>query len=94
MSQFQSLSRRKKPASLSVVDGPDYHQLGDAHGSPSELLQNRFSLLYCGGVDTWKVEYEGPAHMKNWLECCKSRKQPNSTIELGHRVITTAHLAN
>ena len=45
-------------------------------------------------IDTWKVEYEGPAHMKNWLECCKSRKDPNSTIELGHRVITAAHLAN
>ena len=45
-------------------------------------------------IDSWKVEYEGPAHMKNWLACCKSRKQPNSTIELGHRVITAAHLAN
>jgi predicted dehydrogenase len=45
-------------------------------------------------VESWKVEYEGPAHMKNWLECCKSRKEPNSTIELGHRVITAAHLAN
>jgi predicted dehydrogenase len=45
-------------------------------------------------IESWKVEYEGPAHMKNWLECCKSRKQPNSTIELGHRVITAAHLAN
>jgi predicted dehydrogenase len=45
-------------------------------------------------IDCWEVKYEGPAHMKNWLECCKSRKQPNSTIELGHRVITAAHLAN
>ncbi len=45
-------------------------------------------------IDSWKVIYEGPAHMKNWLECCKSRKQPNSTIELGHRVITACHLAN
>lgn len=45
-------------------------------------------------IDSWKVVYEGPAHMKNWLDCCKSRQQPNSTIELGHRVITAAHLAN
>jgi predicted dehydrogenase len=43
---------------------------------------------------TWKVEYEGPAHMRNWLECCRTRKQPNSTIELGHKVIAAAHLAN
>ena len=45
-------------------------------------------------VMAWKVEYEGPAHMANWLECCRSRKEPNSTIELGHQVITAAHLAN
>jgi hypothetical protein len=45
-------------------------------------------------IDAWKVEYEGPAHMKNWIECCKSRKEPNSTIELGHQVISAAHLAN
>ena len=45
-------------------------------------------------IASWKVQYEGPAHMRNWIECCKSRREPNSTIELGHRVITTAHLAN
>ncbi|MFL5342791.1 MAG: Gfo/Idh/MocA family protein [Gemmataceae bacterium] len=45
-------------------------------------------------IASWPVVYEGPAHMKNWLECCKSRQEPNSTIELGHRVITAAHLAN
>lgn len=45
-------------------------------------------------IDAWKVEYEGPAHLKNWIECCKSRKEPNSTIELGHQVICAAHLAN
>ena len=34
------------------------------------------------------------AHVSNFLECCRTRKQPNSTIELGHKVITAAHLAN
>ena len=43
---------------------------------------------------TWKVENELPAHVKNWLDCCKSGKDPNSSIELGHKVITAAHLAN
>jgi predicted dehydrogenase len=43
---------------------------------------------------SWKVDNETPAHVGNWLECCKSRKPPHSTIELGHRVITAAHLAN
>jgi predicted dehydrogenase len=45
-------------------------------------------------IDEWKVEAETPLHVKNWLDCCKSRKDPNSPIELGHRVITAAHLAN
>lgn len=43
---------------------------------------------------SWKVEAELPAHVKNWLDCCKTGKDPNSTIELGHKVITSAHLAN
>jgi predicted dehydrogenase len=43
---------------------------------------------------SWKVVNETPLHVKNWLECVKSNNDPNSTIELGHRVITAAHLAN
>lgn len=42
----------------------------------------------------WKVENETPLHVKNWVESVKDNKDPNSTIELGHRVITAAHLAN
>lgn len=45
-------------------------------------------------LQQWKVENETPAHIGNWLECIKSRRQPNSTIELGQRVIIAAHLAN
>lgn len=44
--------------------------------------------------EVWKVENETPAHVKNWLECCKARKNPNSPVELGHKVILSAHLAN
>lgn len=45
-------------------------------------------------LESWPVVYEGPAHMHNWFDCCKSRKEPNSPIELGCRVFTTAHLGN
>jgi predicted dehydrogenase len=45
-------------------------------------------------VQSWKVENETPAHVKNWIESVQAGKDPNSTIELGHRVITAAHLAN
>ncbi len=43
---------------------------------------------------TWKVENETPAHVRNWLQAVKDNKDPSSPIELGHRVITAAHLAN
>ncbi len=69
------------------------------HGSDAQLLVEgyHFKVLPRGSnepIEEWDGEYEGPAHMRNFLDCVKSRKQPNSTVELGHRVITTAHLGN
>jgi predicted dehydrogenase len=45
-------------------------------------------------VQEWKVVNETPLHVQNWVDCVKSRDEPNSPIELGHRVILAAHLAN
>jgi predicted dehydrogenase len=48
-------------------------------------------------IDRWDIppgSEETKAHVKNWLDCIVSRKEPNSNIELGHKVITAAHLAN
>ncbi len=42
----------------------------------------------------WKVVNETPLHVRNWLDAVKANKDPSSPIELGHRVITAAHLAN
>ena len=39
-------------------------------------------------------ENETPLHVKNWLAAVKDNKDPSSPIELGHKVITAAHLAN
>lgn len=35
-----------------------------------------------------------PPHIQNFLECLRTRKQPNATIELGHQAVRTLHLAN
>jgi predicted dehydrogenase len=45
-------------------------------------------------VESWPVKEESTAHMQNFLACMKSRKQPNSPIELANRVLVGAHLAN
>jgi len=45
-------------------------------------------------VDSWPVTDEGTLHMQNFLDCVRSRKQPNSPVELAHTVLVGAHLAN
>jgi predicted dehydrogenase len=40
----------------------------------------------------WKDQYV--QHARNFLECVKSRREPNSDLESGHRVATVCHLAN
>lgn len=45
-------------------------------------------------VESWKVIEESTAHMQNFLDCMRSRQQPNSPVELANRVLLGAHLAN
>jgi predicted dehydrogenase len=33
-------------------------------------------------------------HIHNFLECVRTRQQPNATVELGHQAVRTLHLAN
>jgi hypothetical protein len=33
-------------------------------------------------------------HIKNWLDCIKSRARPNADVEIGHRAATVCHLGN
>jgi len=40
----------------------------------------------------WQEQYVG--HVRNFLDCIKSRKDPIADLESGHRVATTCHLAN
>jgi predicted dehydrogenase len=44
-----------------------------------------------------KKEADGdgrPAHVRNFLDCVKSRQQPVENLEVGHFVSTVAHLGN
>jgi predicted dehydrogenase len=33
-------------------------------------------------------------HVRNWIECMKSRARPNADVEIGHRSATVCHLGN
>lgn len=45
-------------------------------------------------VESWDITDENTPHMQNFLDCMRSRKQPNSPVELANRVLVGAHLAN
>lgn len=33
-------------------------------------------------------------HMANWIDCVRSRKQPNASVDIGYRSAIAAHMAN
>ncbi|MCA9075998.1 MAG: Gfo/Idh/MocA family oxidoreductase [Planctomycetaceae bacterium] len=44
-------------------------------------------------------KWEGPGwtaapHLANWLDCIRSREEPNADVEIGHRSISICHLVN
>jgi predicted dehydrogenase len=41
-----------------------------------------------------KGESKGENHYANFVECVRSRKEPNSSVELGYRSAIAAHMAN
>jgi hypothetical protein len=44
--------------------------------------------------DTGDTPGDYVRHIRNFLDCVKSRKDPAVNIEAGHRVATSCHLAN
>jgi predicted dehydrogenase len=54
---------------------------------PSKLLTHVFT-------DSEVKLYESNDHYNNWLDCIKTRKQPISTAEVGHRTASVCFLTN
>ncbi len=38
--------------------------------------------------------YSGMAHVRNFLDCVRSRKDPVARVEIGHRSASVCHLGN
>ena len=60
--------------------------------NPKDLISNPPEP---GQAESW----EGPGwtaklHLKNWLDCIKTRERPNADVEIGHRSISVCHLVN
>ncbi len=46
-------------------------------------------------VAKWnRAQWQAEFHMKNWLDCMRTREKPEADAEIGHRSVTVCHLAN
>jgi predicted dehydrogenase len=46
------------------------------------------------GAEAIKGDAKGENHYANFVECVRSRKEPNASVELGYRSAVAAHMAN
>ena len=61
--------------------------------------RNRFNIMpeelkreLLHGIDFAETPEEN--HMRNFLDCIRTRRRPNADVEIGQRSVTVAHLAN
>ena len=63
----------------------------DSDGFEAVPEPKRMSFEAFGGKQTGDAR---PAHVRNFLDCVKSRQQPVENLEVGHHVSSVAHLGN
>jgi predicted dehydrogenase len=84
--------------SLAVDNGPEYHV--EFLGSSGRLYINRNRYEFRAtekGAEPVIQRFPGDItaqHVRNFLDCCRSRKLPNADVYIGHRAAQAALLAN
>lgn len=77
------------------------------HGKKASMLLTETGYRIFDQINGWEqgmpkpVREELPGsltsttpHIQNFLDCIKSRKQPNAPVEIGHKAVRPLHLAN
>jgi predicted dehydrogenase len=67
------------------------HPVGGPQAVPEEKGQY-WTEAVKDDLGDWKQQYV--LHVRNFLDCIRSRQQPNSDLESSHRVAVVCHLAN
>ena len=83
--------KKDKPVNIvaKIIGG---HPVGGPQPEPVEGEQQFWTEPVTDKSGDWKGQYVD--HARNFIDCIKSRKQPNSDLESGHQVATVCHLAN
>jgi predicted dehydrogenase len=68
-----------------VLDSDGYTVYPDAGRGKPALPPNRMARLNLTDTD---------AHVENFLQCVRTRQEPNAPVEVGHNAVTGPHLAN
>ncbi|MCC7498675.1 MAG: Gfo/Idh/MocA family oxidoreductase [Bryobacterales bacterium] len=46
-------------------------------------------------VQKWnRAQWQAKYHMREWMDCMRSRKRPSADVEIGHRSVSLCHLCN
>jgi predicted dehydrogenase len=84
--------------SLAVDNGPEYHVEFLGSGGRLFVNRNRYEFRAAEkGAEPVIQRFPGDItdrHVRNFLECCRSRKRPNADVYIGHRAAQAALLAN
>jgi predicted dehydrogenase len=89
-----------------VIDRGGFEVIPDSLVSPDDQIpqftqprrisegrpKNRTTAMKWDGFDQVRDQFQ--PHIRNFLDCIKSRKQPVSDLESGHRTSVSCHLAN
>lgn len=76
-----------------------YGERGTMEISRNKFVTDPVDLVTSGPDAELIAKWDGVGqvarpHLQNWLDCIRSRKTPNASIEIGQRSVTVCHLAN
>ena len=89
---YQIIPDRKENPTNIVARMIGGHPIGGPQPVPVGTEKEYWTEAVKDTSGDWKAQYV--LHARNFLDCIKSRKEPNSDLESGHRVATVCHLAN
>jgi len=91
-SGFTVTPDRKVPPENTVPQFTGSHPVGGPASVPEREAPQFWTKAITDKSGDGRAQFK--EHVRNFLDCVRSRKEPISDLESGHRVVTACHLAN